>query len=152
MASIPSQPHKLSATWGEAYGLFSFEVSGVLVASLLSYMTSMDGGIMANILMTTLFSALYVAFVEAKVPGALSQRRYRASIAARSTVLFSVFAVSASLTYEGIRLLDNDGVGAILALVLLGILVSFVSVLIGLEIGFRCTRWKRSRAGHGASM
>jgi hypothetical protein len=150
MASIPSQPHKLSPTWGEAYGLFSFEVTGVLVASLLSYVTSIDGGIIANILMTTLFSALYVAFVEAKVPGALSQRRYRTAIAARSTLLLSVFAVSASLTYEGLRLLDNDGVGAIIVLILLGIFLSFVSVKVGLEIGFRWTRRKRSRGEHRA--
>lgn len=147
MACIPSQPNKVSPTWGEAYGLLSFEVTGVLVASLFSYVTSIDVGIVGNILLTILFSAVYVLFVEARVPGALSQASYRRALAVRATVLFSAFSVSASLFYEGFRLLDNDRIGSIIALIFVGMVLSFGSVFTGLYIGDRCVRRKREPKG-----
>lgn len=145
MTCIPAQPNKASSTWGEAYGLLSFQVTGVLLASLLSYATSVHGGIATNVVMTVLFSALYVQFVEARVPGALLKGRYRLSIALRATMLLSVLSVGVSLFYDGLRAIEEGIVGMILARVLVGVVVSLLSVLIGLEIGWRFARWRRLR-------
>lgn len=146
MNCIPAQPNKSSPTWGEAYGLLSFQVTGVLLASLLSYVTPIDSGIGSNIFMTVLFSALYVQFVEARVPGALSKGRYRLSVAVRATMLLSLLGAGASLLYDGTQAMKDERLGIIFALVLVGVVVSFISVLVGLEIGWKFARWKRLRA------
>lgn len=148
MTCIPSQPHKSCPSWGEAYGLLSFQVTGVLIASLFSYVTTVNSGILINVLTTMLFSALYVQFVEARVPGALSKRRYRVWLSVRASVLLSLLGIGASLLYEGRRFMEDGGTDEMFALIFVGVLISFVSVLTGLETGSRYARWKQSRAAH----
>ena len=146
MALTPLKPHQTYPTWGQAYGLLSFQVTGVLIASLLNYLITTDGGILISIVMTILFSALYLWLAESQVPGAFSQRRLRVRIALRATILLSVLSVITTGVYDGARVLESERAGVHGALIVVAILVSYLAMWIGLELGNWSARRKRSNA------
>ena len=111
MAFTPAQPDQSSPTWGQAYGLLSFQITGVLVASAVSYLFKIEAEILSSVVVTILFSALYARFAETKVPGALSQRRLRLGIAFRASFLLALLSLVAVGIYDGPRLIESGRIG-----------------------------------------
>jgi hypothetical protein len=143
MALFPSQPDQASPTWGQAYGLLSFQVTGVLISSVLNAFIAIDEGILSSLIMTTLFSVLYVKFAEGKVPGALSQRRLRVGLALRASLLLAVIGLATTAVYDGAHLLESDRIGLQVTLIASALVISYLTMWVGLEIG----AWWAKREG-----
>jgi hypothetical protein len=118
-------------------------VTGVLISSVLNAFIAIDEGILSSLIMTTLFSVLYVKFAEGKVPGALSQRRLRVGLALRASLLLAVIGLATTAVYDGAHLLESDRIGLQVTLIASALVISYLTMWVGLEIG----AWWAKREG-----
>lgn len=145
MFFVPTHPDQSSPTWGHACGLLSFQLMGVMIASLAASVLAAENGIASSVLVTILSSILYLILAERVVSGSLSRKRYRVLLALRASVLLSVLSVGVTLVYSAPGAVESERLLVLLGLLLAGAVVSGVSILIGLELGAKLVKRQRSR-------
>lgn len=113
------------------------------MGSAMSYLFKIEAEILSSVVVTILFSALYARLAETKVPGALSQRRLRLGIAFRASFLLALLSLVAVGIYDGPRLIESGRIGVRAFLIAVGLLLYFLTIWLGLELGAWYTRRQR---------
>jgi hypothetical protein len=103
---IPSQPYLLHPTGGSIFGLFSFQISAVLLYSFVAPIIPDESAIRYAVAgaLTVLAGLLYGLYAESEVPGAIRDRHLRRTLAWRTSLLTFLIALVPMLVFKMVKI------------------------------------------------
>ena len=149
MGLFPVRTDQSFPTLGHTLGLLSFQFAGAIIVSILRVVSLHLGGVGGSLLASAVMAVLYAVVAESKVPGSMSQRRYRNTLALMvSSVLSLLGLISVILDVR-----SSIGIPTPLSTMLVPVGTSFllyvVVVSIGLLLGRKYMKRRRSRSESG---
>ena len=149
MGLFPVRTDQSFPTLGHTLGLLSFQFAGAIIVSILRVVSLHLGGVGESLLASAVMAVLYAVVAESKVPGSMSQRRYRNTLALMvSSVLSLLGLISVILDVR-----SSIGIPTPLSTMLVPVGTSFllyvVVVSIGLLLGRKYMKRRRSRSESG---
>lgn len=145
MELAPSRSDQIAPTWAHAYGLLSFQISGVLANSLLGALLPQAGGVASSAIITVCAAILYAMYAESNTPGGLAHERHRVLLAFRASFILSLLGIASVFGYVGIKPSSYVIDERFFFLLAVGLILTFGVMWLGLIIGAKYMTRKRMR-------